>query len=136
MTEQFSPDWMDVFKQAWNAEPKLTEPLGQINFSSSIGYGLLDEDKPRGMLVVEDGAATSGSAYDERDLNWDIRASADLWNQWLKTPPTMTQIGLAYTTRRLQFKHGDYGAMLKEPRMAGPFIKSFETMAQVEDLDK
>ena len=131
MTELFSPEWMDAYKNAWNEEPKLTEPLGEISFSTAIGYGLLDEDAPRGVLIVENGKSTSGGAYDNQDMNWDIRAGADLWGQWMKNPPNMTQIGLAYTMRRLQFKQGDYAAMLKEPRMAGPFIKSFETMAQV-----
>jgi hypothetical protein len=122
---------MDAYKNAWNEEPKLTEPLGEISFSTAIGYGLLDEDAPRGVLIVENGKSTSGGAYDNQEMNWDIRAGADLWDQWMKNPPNMTQIGLAYTMRRLQFKQGDYAAMLKEPRMAGPFIKSFETMAQV-----
>ena len=131
MTELFSPEWMDAYKNAWNEEPKLTEPLGEISFSTAIGYGLLDEDAPRGVLIVENGKSTSGGAYDNQEMNWDIRAGADLWEQWMKNPPNMTQIGLAYTMRRLQFKQGDYAAMLKEPRMAGPFIKSFETMAQV-----
>lgn len=131
MSELFSADWMSAYKSAWNEEPRLTEPLGEINFSTAIGYGLLDEDKPRGVLLVDNGKAISGGAYDNQEMNWDIRAGADLWEQWLKNPPNMTQIGMAYTMRRLQFKQGDYAAMLKEPRMAGPFIKSFETMAQV-----
>jgi len=131
VSELFSPEWMGAYKDAWNGEPKLTEPLGEIGFSTAIGYGLLDEDQPRGVLLVENGNATFGGVYDNQDMNWDIRAGADLWEQWMKNPPNMTQIGLAYTMRRLQFKQGDYAAMLKEPRMAGPFIKSFETMAQV-----
>lgn len=131
MSDLFSPEWMGAYKNAWNNEPKLTEPLSEIGFSTAIGYGLLDDDKPRGVLLVENGKATSGGAYENQDMNWDIRAGADLWEQWMKSPPNLTQIGLAYTMRRLQFKQGDYAAMLKEPRMTGPFIKSFETMAQV-----
>ena len=131
MTELFSPEWMNAYKASWNDEPKLTEPLAEINFSTSIGYGLLDEDKPRGVLVVENGKATFGGAYDNQEMNWDIRADSDLWDQWMKSPPNMTKIGMAYTMRKLQFKQGDYAAMLKEPRMTGPFIKSFETMSAV-----
>jgi hypothetical protein len=131
VSELFSPDWMNAYKDAWNDEPKLTEPLSEINFSTAIGYGLLDEDKPRGVLVVENGQATFGGAYDNQEMNWDIRASAELWDNWMGSPPNLTKIGLAYTMRKLQFKQGDYSAMLKEPRMTGPFIKSFETMAQV-----
>ena len=132
MSELFSPDWMDAYKNAWNNEPKLTVPLAEINFCSAIAYGFLDEDKPRGLLQVENGIATFGGAYADQALNWDIRASADLWNHWMDKAPGITQIGVAYTTRRLQFKQGDYATMMREPRMAGPFIKSFETMATVQ----
>jgi hypothetical protein len=31
----------------------------------------------------------------------------------------------------MKFKVGDYSAMIKDPRMAGPFIKSFSVMARV-----
>ncbi len=31
----------------------------------------------------------------------------------------------------LKFANGDYKAMIKEPRMAGPFIKSFTVMGRV-----
>jgi hypothetical protein len=31
----------------------------------------------------------------------------------------------------MKFKVGDYGAMIKDPRMAGPFIKSFAVMGRV-----
>jgi len=129
---RFSDKWMDAFKQAWNENPNMTEPLAAIGFNSNIGYGVLGEDKPRGVLQVEKGIATLGGAYTNQELNWDIRASEQLWDKWKKSPPNMTKIGLAYTTRRLQFKQGDYAAMLKEPRMAGPFIKSFETMSQID----
>ena len=132
MSEQFSPEWMDAFKDAWNQNPIMTEPLAEINFCSNIAYGFLDEENPRGVLVVENGIATFGGAYNDQSLNWDIRANKDLWDQWIENPPNMTKIGLAYTMRKMQFKQGDYAAMLKEPRMAGPFIKSFETMAQVD----
>jgi len=135
VSELFSAEWMNAYKTAWNGEPKLTEPLGEINFSTAIGYGFLDEDEPRGVLVVENGEATFAGAYDNQQMNWDIRAGSDLWDQWMNSPPNMTKIGLAYTMRKLQFKQGDYAAMLKEPRMAGPFIKSFETMAQVKISD-
>jgi len=43
----------------------------------------------------------------------------------------MAGLGMAYATRKLKFQVGDYGAMIKDPRMAGPFIKSFSAMGQV-----
>ena len=49
----------------------------------------------------------------------------------MQLPPNMMKIGAAYTTGKLKFVQGDYGAMIKDPRMAGPFIKSFAVMAKV-----
>jgi hypothetical protein len=31
----------------------------------------------------------------------------------------------------MQFRVGDYASMIKDPRMAGPFIKSFTIMSRV-----
>ena len=63
-------------------------------------------------------------------MNWDLRASADQWNKWMGSPPNMMGLGMAYTTRKLKFKTGDYGAMIKDPRMAKPFVKSFSAMGR------
>ena len=43
----------------------------------------------------------------------------------------MTGLGLAVTTGKLKFKVGDFKAMISDPRMAGPFIKSFGAMGRV-----
>jgi hypothetical protein len=43
----------------------------------------------------------------------------------------MMGLGMAYTTGKLKFVVGDYGAMIKNPAMAGPFIKSFTAMGKV-----
>jgi hypothetical protein len=44
---------------------------------------------------------------------------------------TMMGLSMAYITRKLQFRVGDYTAMIKDPRMAGPFVKSFAVMSRV-----
>ena len=64
-------------------------------------------------------------------MNWDLRASADSWDKWMAKGIGMMGLGAAYTTRKLKFEVGDYGAMIKDPRMAGPFIKSFSVMGRV-----
>jgi len=38
---------------------------------------------------------------------------------------------MAFTTGKLKFKVGDYKAMIKDPRMANPFVKSFGLMQQI-----
>ncbi len=132
MAELFSEEWMKEFMDKWNAEPELSGALSKIGFNSVIAYGLDGEDKPRGYIKVENGKAVEAGTYNGQELNWDLRASTDNWKKWLKKPPGMMGLGMAYTSRKLKFEVGDYGAMIKDPRMAGPFIKSFSVMGQVD----
>ena len=127
----FDDAWMKKFGEAWNNDVELTGALGEINFSSVIGYGVPEEDQPRGVLVVENGKVTHAGAYNGEQLNWDIRAKEEQWQKWIAKPPGMMGLGTAFTTGKLKFATGDYGAMLKYPRMAKPFIKTFSVMAQV-----
>lgn len=127
----FENDWMKKFQQAWNAEPGLADALQQINFNSVIAYGFSGDDKPVGILTVENGQAVSAGTYNGETVNWDLRASDEHWAKWAKKPPGMMGLGVAYTTGKLKFLVGDYGAMIKDPRMAGPFIKSFAVMAKI-----
>ena len=131
MADLFSADWMTSFMEHWNGEPELTGPLGEIGFGSVIGYGFPDDDQPTGVITIENGQATSAGAYNGEELNWDIRASADQWNKWISKPPGMMGLGMAFTSGKMKFRVGDYAAMLKDPRMAGPFIKSFSVMGKV-----
>lgn len=130
MAELFSDEWMKQYMMAWNREPELSESLAKINFNSVIGYGFDGEPNPRGVLTVQNGKAASAGAYAGETLNWDLRASEESWRKWLQKPPGIAGLGMAYTTRKLKFNKGDYGAMIKDPRMAGPFIKSFEVMGK------
>jgi len=131
MSELFSEDWMSKFMEEWNKEPDLSDALAKIGFNSVIAYGFDGEDAPRGYIAIENGKATSAGAIDGRELNWDLRATADSWAKWMKKPPGMMGLGVAYTSRKLKFNVGDYGAMVKDPRMATPFIKSFSVMGRV-----
>ncbi len=131
MTDLFSPEWMQSFGQQWNREPELADALAKIHFNSVIGYGFEHEPTPRGVLEVVDGRVVSAGAYTGQPLNWDLRADRDHWQKWLKQGLNMMGLSMAYMTRKLQFRVGDYAAMIKDPRMAGPFIKSFAAMAKV-----
>ncbi len=132
MAELFSDEWMQQFQNEWNREPELVEALKDIGFDSVIGYGLDGEDQPRGVVVVEKGEVVEAHAYTGESLNWDLRASAKEWEKWAKKPPGMVGLGIAYTSRKLKFMVGDYAAMVKDPRMAGPFIKTFAIMGRVQ----
>lgn len=130
MAELFSDEWMQSFKDQWNAEPELAEALAKINFNSVIGYGFPGEDTPRGVLTVEDGKATAAGAFTGQTLNWDLRAKAEQWEAWMQKAPGMMGLGAAFTTGKIKFVIGDYKSMLKDPRMATPFIKSFAVMGR------
>ncbi len=131
MAELFSEEWMQGFAEHWNAEPELSDALAQIGFNSVIGYGFDGEAQPRGVLTVENGKASKGETFNDQTMNWDIRASEDQWNKWIAKPPGMMGLGMAFTSRKMKFVVGDYSSMIKDPRMAGPFIKSFAVMARV-----
>lgn len=130
MSELFSPEWMESYMNAWNGEPELCDALAEINFNSVIGYGFPDDAQPTGVIVVENGKATTAGAYDGQEMNWDLRAKQAQWEKWMGKPPGMAGLGMAFTTGKIKFKVGDYAAMLKDPRMAGPFIKSFSVMSR------
>lgn len=130
MADLFSNEWMQSFKEQWNAEPELSDALARISFNSVIGYGFPGEDKPHGVITIENGKATGAGTYSGETLNWDLRASAEQWGKWMANPPGMMGLGAAFTTGKIKFVVGDYKGMLKDPRMAGPFIKSFSVMGR------
>ncbi|MBF0471067.1 MAG: SCP-2 sterol transfer family protein [Gammaproteobacteria bacterium] len=130
MATMFSDEWMKRFMEEWNKEPDLSDALAKIDFSSTIGYGFDGDAQPTGVLVVEKGKGVAAGAYNGEELNWDLRASADNWEKWAKKGVGMAGLGMAYASRKLKFNVGDYSAMVKDPRMAGPFIKSFSVMSR------
>ncbi|MCC2112768.1 MAG: hypothetical protein KDJ16_12100, partial [Hyphomicrobiales bacterium] len=117
MADMFSDEWMKGYQNAWNGEPELSGELQKIGFNSTIGYGFKGEGQPRGVIVVENGVATDAGAYAGQPLNWDLRADESTWSDWLRKPPGMMGLGMAYTSKKLQFAVGDYAAMIKDPRM-------------------
>jgi len=105
--------------------------LAEINFNATIACGFKDDENPACVFVVENGKAVSAGLYSGEELDWDMRASQKDWEKWASKPLTMTSIGLAVATGKLKFVKGDFGAMIKNPSMAGPFVKSFALMAQI-----
>lgn len=130
MADLFSDDWMKSYMARWNNELELSDALAEIGFNSVIAYGFDGEDNPRGFIRVENGKVTEAGTYAGGEVNWDLRATPDNWQKWMEKPPGMMGLGMAYTSRKLKFKVGDYTAMIKDPRMAGPFIKSFAAMGK------
>jgi putative sterol carrier protein len=133
--ELFSAEWMNGFKEAWNKNSEITETLGEIDFNSTIAYGFKGDDKPKGVIVVEDGVVTSAGAYNDEELNWDLRAPKETWEEWLNLEGGPSKLELfkpAWMGGKLKFEKGNYSAMMKNPSMVGPFVNSFAVMGQVK----
>ncbi len=131
MAELFSDEWMNQLKDAWNAEPEVSGKLAEINFSSVITCGFKDESEPRGVFVVENGQCVSAGTYGGETPSWDMRADKKDWLKWIEKGLGMAGMGMAFTTGKLKFLKGDFKAMVKDPRMAGPFVKSFALMGKI-----
>ena len=127
----FDDAWMKAYQEQWNNEPGLCDALEKINFNSVIGYGFPDDETCTGYIAVEKGKCVDAGSFDGRELNWDLRADEKNWTKWLSKEIGMTGLGLAFSTGKLKFKKGDFKAMISDPRMAGPFIKSFGAMGRV-----
>ncbi|HYN79837.1 MAG TPA: SCP-2 sterol transfer family protein [Lamprocystis sp. (in: g-proteobacteria)] len=130
MAQLFSADWMNELKDAWNDEPEVSDKLAEIGFDSVIYCGFKNEDQPRGVFIVEKGVCVRAGAWAETDpgASWDMRADLKDWLKWVENGIGMAGMGIAFATGKLKFKVGDYKAMIKDPRMANPFVKSFGLM--------
>ena len=131
MAELFSDAWMKELMGAWNGEPEVKDKLAEIGFSSVITCGFKDEEQPRGVFVVENGECVSAGSYNGESPNWDMRADRKDWMKWVEKGLGMTGMGMAFTTGKLKFLSGDFKAMIKDPRMAGPFVRSFGLMQKI-----
>jgi len=132
MPELFSADWMNELKDNWNNDPEVKDKLAEINFNSVIACGLKGADKPLGVFVVENGECVRAGSYNGENADWDMRADRKDWMKWVKDGLGVVGLGTAYTFGKLKFLKGDYGSMIKNPKMAGPFIKSFGLMAKID----
>ena len=131
MAKICSGEWMNELKEAWNAEPEVSGALAEINFNSVIACGFKGDDKPMGVFIVENGICTRAGDYDGEEVSWDMRGTQANWEKWIKKPLTMTTMGFAVATGKLKFATGDFSAMMKNPKMAVPFVKSFGLMSKI-----
>ncbi|SFV86051.1 hypothetical protein MNB_SUP05-SYMBIONT-4-281 [hydrothermal vent metagenome] len=131
MSKICSGEWMNELKDAWNNSDEVSGKLAEINFSSVIACGFKGDDKPTGIFIVENGICTSAGDYAGESIDWDMRADKKNWLKWIAKPLSMTTMGIAVTTGKLKFVTGDFKAMIKDPRMAVPFVKSFSLMSDI-----
>lgn len=131
MSQLFSNEWINALKDAWNATPEVADKLAEINFCSTITCGFKNDEKPSCVFVVENGQAVSAGLYNGEEADWDMRADQKDWEKWSKKPLGMTSMGMAVATGKLKFVTGDFKAMIKNPSMAGPFVRSFALMTEI-----
>jgi len=130
MPELFSDDWANKYKEIWNSSEGIAQELGKSNFNSVVAFGVDGEDAPRVVLSITDGQIITAGSFKGESLNWDLRASQDEWVSLVAKPPGLMKLGLAYTSRKLKFKKGDYSVMIKDPRLSTAFVKCFALMGK------
>ena len=130
MPELFSDGWANKYKDIWNSSDGIAKQLGQSNFNSVVAFGLEGEDSPRVVLTISNGEIVKAGTHNGEALNWDLRASMDDWVALVAKPPGLMKLGLAYTSRKLKFKKGDYAMMIKDPSLSTAFVKCFALMGR------
>ena len=130
MPELFTNDWTTNYKDLWNSNDGIAEELGRSNFNSVFAFGIDDEDEPRVVLTISNGQIIDAGTPNGELINWDLRASKDNWMALVIKPPGLMRLGLAYTSRKLKFKKGDYAVMIKDPRLSTAFVKCFALMGK------
>jgi len=131
MADLFSTEWAQDFKDAWNADEEITTSLERAGFNSVVAFGLPDSDDPAFVMTIQNGVVSAINTAATDDIKWDIRASVDDWFSLIVKPPGLMKLGIAYTSRKLRFRKGDYATMIKDPSLAGAFVKSFALMGKV-----
>ena len=132
--ELFGAEWMNAYQQQWNEAPEVAGALANSGFSTTIGVGFPEDPAPRAYVRVEQGKIVYAGAYDGSELHWDMRANPEQWEKWQDSPPGMVGLGSAVALGRLKFFVGDYATMIKNPALAGPFVRSFGLMGKVAGL--
>lgn len=131
MAELFSDEWAQAYMNAWNADEDITKSLERAGFNSIVAFGFPDDEDPGFVMTIENGKVVSTAQKSQDDIKWDIRATKDNWLALVAKPPGLMKLGMAYTSRKMRFKKGDYATMIKDPSLAGAFVKSFGLMAKV-----
>ena len=128
MSELFSIDWAQRYRDVWNGPQGIADELASAGFSSVVAFGLDGEEQPRCVLTISNGKVVTAGPPRGETIVWDLRADADEWKKLLEKPPGLMKLGLAYTSRKLKFKKGDYASMIKDVHLANAFVKCFALM--------
>ncbi len=131
MSDFLSNDWIQQLATAWNADPTIVDSLAKASFTSIVAYGILNEDKPRCYIAIENGVIVYAGLYTQQKLDWDLRASLEHWQHWLEEGFGLGNMGPAVALGRLKFIKGDYRGMIRNPKLAVPFLHHFDLMSEI-----
>lgn len=132
LQQVFSTEWLEMLQIEWNRKEGLSSQLRQVGFSSVVAFGLPQEEQPRAYLVIRNGEIDEAKKQSLGLPQWDLRADESQWQSWFSEPPGLLALGMAFTNRSLQFRHGNYPAMIKDPLMAESFVRSFALMSRAQ----
>lgn len=132
MAKIFSDSWMKDFANIWNQDKEMTDKLSAACFSATIGFGYSGDELPVGIVEVQNGVIIYAGDFKNQTLDWDLRADIEAWKEWLTEGFGFNKLGVVVSAGKLQFLSGDYRQMIRNPNMAGPFLRHFELMAQLD----
>ncbi len=132
MSELFGETWMQAFALLWNTDPEITNALYEQRFNANIGYGLTEAPHPIGVLIIIQGKVKSAGLYQGQPLDWDVRASIEDWENWLNKGLGLARLGMMLVHKKLQFQTGDARKILRTPRLATAFLRTFDLMSQID----
>ena len=130
MPELFSKDWAQKYREIWNSNEGIADELSRSGFNSIVAFGVDGEEEPRCVLTISNGQVITAGPPNGENINWDLRATPEEWFNLLEKPPGLMKLGLAYTSRKLKFKKGDYAVMIKDPSLSAAFVKCFSLMSK------
>ncbi len=123
----FTKQWLEAFAQRWNADPEMVHPLAKARFTSKIGFGFIDSKDPAVVLEVEEGRVARAGSFNptaHTKLDWDLRATPEQWTIWRQEGLGFMALGVAVSSKQLEFHAGDYRKMIRNPDLAAPFLKT------------
>lgn len=124
----FSKEWVEKLAARWNSDPDMVEPLAKARFNSKIGFGFSEFADPSVVLEVAEGKVVWAGTFDparHSSLDWDLRANPEQWVKWRQEGLGFMALGVAVSSKQLEFRAGDYRKMIRNPDLAAPFLKVF-----------
>ncbi len=123
----FTEGWTRRFTNKWN-NSEVVPQLAAANFNSLIALGYIDNEHPEVVMDIQNGLIVTAQQYNIAGYNtfdWDLRAEPEQWMKWRGNGPGIGGLGVAIANHQLQFRAGDYRKMIRQPLLAGPFLKFF-----------